>query len=165
MACLLGLLTLNQNQVRASIDVDSLTNTATDFLHFVTAFFEVISQSEPHIYHSALQLTSPSSMIRELYTHQICSPVSKVVTGIAASEDSCVASIKVKAPTRGVWSPSGRLIATYTARREIGTIEVRDSDTLEMVSALEPPAGYSKYWRKSVAFSPDGCLLACSYNG
>jgi len=164
VACLRGLSILTQSQIQVSIDINPIFKTAIDFLRFVTMFFEVISQSGPHIYHSALQLASPSSMIRELYTHQGYSPMSKVVNGIAALEDSCMASVKME-NFRGVWSPCGRFIATYSTHHRVGTVDVRDSNTLEVVSTLKPPVGYSEWWNRPVAFSPDGHLLAGGYSG
>ena len=79
-----------------SADISTVLNTATDCLRFVTEFFEVISQSGPHIYHSALQLAPQSSIIRKLYSKQIYSPVTRVVTGIPESWDSCTASAIVE---------------------------------------------------------------------
>jgi len=67
--------------------VASLLNTATDCLHFVTKFFEVISQSAPHIYHSALLLAPQSSIVRKLYSQEINSIVRRVVTGVPSSWD------------------------------------------------------------------------------
>jgi len=90
--------------------------------------------------------------------------MSKVVNGIATLEDSCMASVKMH-DRRGVWSPCGRLIATYIARSGVGTVtvNVRDPNTLEMVSTLEPPVDHPKWSYRSVAFSSDGRLLACGY--
>ena len=45
---------LTQNQIQASFNINTLLDTATDCLRFVTEFFEVISQSAPHIYHCTL---------------------------------------------------------------------------------------------------------------
>jgi len=162
VACLRGLSILTQSQIQVSIDINPIFKTAVDFLRFVTMFFELISKSGPHIYHSALQLTSPSSMIRELYAHQSYS-ATKVVNGIAALKDSCMASVKVIGS--GVWSPCGRFIATYMQPSRVSTIEVRDPNTLEVVSTLKPPADCSKYRHLSVSFSPGGRLLACGYSG
>ncbi|KAF9784631.1 hypothetical protein BJ322DRAFT_1195634, partial [Thelephora terrestris] len=69
-------------------DFQPLFDTAKDCLRFLTEFFEVIRQSAPHIYHSALPLAPASSIIRKLYGQQISS-VARVVTGISTSWDSC----------------------------------------------------------------------------
>jgi len=151
---------LTRSQIQVSIDIDRIFKTAVDFLRFVTTLFEVISQSESHIYHSALQLVPPSSMVRELYGHQSCSAMSKVVNGITALGDSCMASVKLKDPN-GVWSPCGRFIATWS---KVSTVGVRNSTTLEVVSTFKLPVDYSGWWYGSVTFSLDGCLLACCYS-
>ncbi|KAF9645707.1 hypothetical protein BDM02DRAFT_3065560, partial [Thelephora ganbajun] len=40
---------------------------ASDCFRFVTGFFEVIDESAPHIYHSALAVSPQTSMVRKLY--------------------------------------------------------------------------------------------------
>ena len=147
-----------KNQV--SINVDHLLNTAADCLRFVTGFFEVLSQSAPHIYHSALVLTPQLSAVRKLYSQQICS-VARVVLGLPASWDSCTASTKPATKVHhAVWSPCGQFIAAGVGV----TIEVQDSNTFERVSVLKPPASLIGITSKFLAFSPDGYLLACSYS-
>lgn len=148
-----------QRPIQVSVCVNPLLDTAADCLRFVTEFFEVISQSAPHIYHSALQLAPQSSIVRKLYVQQIWSPLSKVVTGVPASWDSCVASTGVvNEYCRPAWSPCGQFIAVGLWCR----VEVRDSNTLGRVVVLWRPdrAGPSK----SLAFSPGGNLLACTCN-
>jgi len=122
----------------------------------VTEFFEVISQSAPHIYHSALLLTPYSSVVRKLYGQHIHSHVPRVVTGIPTSWDSCTASAGAASKVgHAVWSPCGRLVAVGVGN----VIEVRDSSILERLSTLKAPATFSP--ATSLSFSPDGCLLAC----
>ena len=141
-----------------SADISAVLNIATDCLRFVTEFFEVISQSGPHIYHSALQLAPQSSIIRKLYSKQIYSPVTRVVTGIPESWDSCTASAIVETGEyHAVWSPCGKFIAVTSA----SGIAVWDSNTLERLFVLRLPG--TGYAAKSLGFSPDSCLLACSY--
>jgi len=153
---------LTQIQIQVSIDIDPIFRAVIDFLRFVTTLFEVISQSVPHIYHSALQLVPPSSMIRELYGHQSCSAISKVVNGITALEDSCMASVRVEISS-GIWSPCGQFVATYRGPRD-SIVEVRDANTLEVVSTLEPPAHHFEHLLGSASFSAGGHLLACCYS-
>jgi len=155
---------LTPSQILESVEVNPLLDTAIDCLYFVTEFFEVIRQSGPHIYHSALQLTSPSSMVRKLYIQQIYSPVSKVVTGVTDSEDSCTVSVRMEYPA-GIWSPCGRFIAVYMEYLTAAAVEIRDPNTLGMVSTLEPPISDHRYGCESAIFSPDGHLLACGYHG
>ena len=59
-----------------------------------------------------------------------------------------------------IWSPCGQSIAAGFEN----AIEVRDSNTLERVSVLRPPSYALDHFPVSIDFSPDGHLLACSYN-
>lgn len=157
---LLGLATLIRSQIQASNDVSSLLDTTIDCFRFVTEFFDVIRQSGPHIYHSALLLAPRSSIIRNLYSQRICSPVSKVVTGVPAEWDSCTASAGTTTEVRhATWSPCGQFIAACFD----DAIQIRDSNTLERVSELKPSSNRPGEIPKFLAFSPDGRLLACLY--
>ena len=82
-----------------------------------------------------------------------------MATGIPASWDSCTASIGGGSPHCFVWSPCGQFIAAG-----FGTsVRVLNSTTLGRVSTLLPPFGQDSFNAKSLAFSPDGHLLACSF--
>ena len=158
---------LIQNQIRVPIDINPLLDITADYLRFITEFFEVINQSGPHIYHSALRLSPQSSVVWKLHNQQIHSPVERVLPGIPASWDSCTASIrsvygdgylhecrmKVACAT---WSPCGQSIAFSSAWE----VEVRDSRTLEKTSTFQ----FQKFIESpsSLAFSPNGHLLVCS---
>ena len=148
---------LTQRQTQSFVDVSPLPNTAVDFLRFVTEFFDVIRQSGPHIYHSALLLAPWSSMIRNLYSQQIRSPVSKIVNAIPASWDLCTASTGADYKVlHAAWSPCGRFIAAG-----LGTVvQIHDSNTLETLSVLEPSLRIHLASSEFLAFSPDGRLLA-----
>ena len=128
----------------------------------MTEFFEVISESAPHIYHSALPLVPASSIIRKLYGQYISS-AAKVVTGsISASWDSCttIAGTTLETePCYAILSPCGQFI---TAGLESGDIEARDSTTLEILYTLRPPH-LEILCPDLLAFSPDGYLLVCAY--
>ena len=155
---------LTQSRIQVSVDINPILKTTIDFLRFVTMFFEVINQSGPHIYHSALLLAPQSSIIRKLYSQQIRHPVSRIVTGIHASWDSCTASVGVKAGVdHANWSPCGRFIAVRLGSTSADVVEVRDSSTLERVSVLTPPSSCLRGCPRSLTFSPDGHLLACGY--
>ena len=146
--------------IQVSADVNTLNNTVTDCLRFVTEFFEVISQSGPHIYHSALQLAPHSSIVRKLYGQQISSPMARIVTGVPDSWDSCVASAEATEKVlHAVWSPCGQ----FTACAFGSTIQIRDANTLERVSVLRPPRPLSEALYAYITFSPDGLMLACIY--
>ena len=148
---------LTQEQIKSFVDVGSLPNTAADFLRFVTEFFDVIRQSGPHIYHSALQLTPQSSVVWKLYSHQIRSPMLKVVNGIPTSWDSYTAGAGAEHEIlHATWSPCGRFIAASLQ----GAIQIQDSNTLERLSVYNPPSPLDTVYFEFLAFSPDGRLLA-----
>ena len=168
---------LTQRQIQSSIEVGPLIDTAADCLRFVTEFFDVIRQSGPHIYHSALLLAPQSSAVRNMYSQHICPPVSDIINGIPASWDPCTASagaINIHGVLHAVWSPCGRFVATSFGDE----VQVRDSNTLERLSAFKPPPrNHPASPRLSIpilrsrnhpasfgflAFSPDGRLLACA---
>ena len=151
------------SQIQVSVNVNPLLNTTADCLRFVTEFFDVISQSAPHIYHSALLLAPRSSVVRKLYGHLTCSPAVRVVTGIPDSWDSCAATLGTTARIyHTVWSPCGKFIAAIFD--EVETVGVWNSTTLERVSDLRPPTIPVKVTPLSLAYSPDGHLLACIYD-
>lgn len=149
-----------QHLIQVATDINTLLNTTTDYLRFVTEFFKVINKSGTHIYHSALQLAPQSSIIWKLYHQQIYSPVSKVVTGIPTTWDFCSASADCpRKVTALVWSPCGQFIAITFGH----SLQVWDSNTLEKVSILEPPSDLSITFPAYPTFSSDGHLLACLY--
>jgi len=148
-----------QGQITASMDINPLLDLVTDCLRFVTEFFEVISQSAPHIYHSALQLVPQSSTVQNLYSQYIGPPMARVVTGTPSSWDSCTASAGDIDGRSTVWSPCGNSIAVGS----IGMVTICNSTTLERLSILKPPDHHVVI--QSLAFSPDGRFLACVYMG
>ena len=149
-----------QCQIQVPINVNPLFNTTSDCLRFVTEFFEVISQSAPHIYYSALLLAPPSSVVHRLYG-QLCSPAARIVNGIPDSWDSCTASHGgITRVSHAAWSPCGKFIAVCFE----GRIGIQDSTTLERVSDLRLPTGHMKAIPQLLAFSPDGHLLTCTYH-
>jgi hypothetical protein len=152
---------LTQSQIQLSVDTGSLLSTAVDSLQFVTEFFNIISQSAPHIYHSALLLTPRLSVVWNLYSQQISSPVLNVICGIPASWNSCTASTGVTPPgiCSAVWSPCGQFVAS--APTSEGPIQILDSNTLGRVSILNFPIEHPG--SKFLSFSPDGCLLVCAW--
>ena len=84
----------------------------------------------------------------------------RVITGIPTSWDSCTASTGgIIAPSHAVWSPCGQLIAASFGN----TIQIQDSITLERVSVFSLPSDSVQWPDVFLAFSPNGCLLACNY--
>ena len=123
----------------------------------MTTFFEPINVSATHIYHSTLELSPLSSIVRRLYHHQRPVLLPQVVAGTPASWNQ---SINIpgsrEAPYQfPTWSPCGQLIA---ASRQ-GTVEIRDPFSSELISILQPTKPTSKL-RGKLAYSPDGCSLA-----
>jgi WD40 repeat protein len=65
-----------------------------DCERFILRFFDVITQSVMHIYHSALPWSPMSSLTRQLYQREMTTEV-KLVNGINARWDSCIRTIPV----------------------------------------------------------------------
>ena len=139
------------------MDIKPLLHTAGDCFHFVTEFFEVINISATHIYTSALALTPETSIVRKLYSRYV--PTSpRVVVGLPTSWDPRTASISLSTDHPNViWSPCGRCVAIST---DTG-IEIRDSTTLEKLTALKSPMNLSLS-AVSITYSPNSRFLACA---
>ena len=105
----------------------------------MTKFFEPINVSATHIYHSALELTPLSSIVRTLYHCYRFASFPRVEVGIPDSQDLSV-SIPIHYHRREVvtWSPCGQFIAAWGEKG----IEIRNGLTLELVSTLQSVIGY-----------------------
>ena len=133
---------------------EELLVTAKDYFNFVTKFFEPINVSATHIYHSALELSPLSSIVRRLYHHQRHTPFPRVVAGTADSWDRITYLFTGEVYTWSyTWSPCGRFVAAL--RHEF--VEIRDVISSELVSTL----GRHLYGHPRLAYSPDGRSLAC----
>jgi len=141
-----------------------LLDIAQDCFYFMTDFFEVINASATHIYHSALELSPLSSIVRRLYYHQRLTSLPSVVAGIPDSWDQSIGIPNQDyEQVNYAWSPCGQFIATQDQGSIVG---IRDPLTFGLLSILQP-AGYSPYqWYPlcGLAYSPDGCSLACLNN-
>ena len=140
-----------------------LLDTARDYFHFTTKFFEVIKFSAPHIYHSALELSPKSSIIRKCYHWWgFRGPKPRVVYGLPSSWDQ-------PATVSGdygsyTWSPCGRSFSVRTST----SVEVWDALTVEKHSNLQltKAQAATEIWNPHyhspdiLAYSPDGCSLA-----
>ena len=133
---------------------DRLLDTVKDYFHFVTRFFEPINVSAVHIYHSALELSPLSSIVRRLYYHRQHTPFPRVVAGTTDSWDQVI-HLQVcsyhdyKSCT---WSPCGRFVATST----YNCVKIWDMLSSELLSTLTEHA----YGSGRLAYSPDGRFLA-----
>ena len=125
----------------------------------MTGYFEVISASAQHIYHSALVFVPQESIVRKLY-ESYAHPFTRVVHGLPMSWDATTAAItRSSARIEAVaWSPCNSFIAIsfYSDIR----IEILDSVTLQRLQTLE----FLQAWEKpaqheALVFSPDSHVL------
>ncbi|KAF9642315.1 hypothetical protein BDM02DRAFT_2348566 [Thelephora ganbajun] len=134
------------------LEVSPTHDLVIDCLRFVIGFFEIISTSCPHIYHSALPLCPRNSIVRSLYEPH-ARPLARIVHGLPNSWESSIAT--ADCPTwiqAAAWSPCSRFIAISWK----ATIHIMDAVTLERVTILHPP---SDCWARHLVFSPNTRLL------
>ena len=136
-----------------------LLHTARDYFQFVTKFFEVINVSATHLYHSALELSPLSSIVRKFYYHQQPHPSPRVVFGIADSwEPTSALSTKHPYYLSSTWSPCGQFIAVVAEE----AVEIWDALALKFLSTPQSTK-VTTIFRHGLAYSPDGHSLAgCS---
>ena len=133
-----------------------------DCSRFATGFFEIISASSPHIYHSALASTPRASIVRKLY-EPYADPFTRVVHGAAMSWDLNTAATTLPYAIRvAVWSQCNRFIAI--ARGDTVAVDILDSSTLQRLQTLDSHQKTSALCG-ALAFSPDGRMLTCSGDG
>ena len=123
----------------------------------MTTFFEPINVSAVHIYHSALELSPLTSIVRQLYYHQRHTPFPRVVVGTQGSWDQCsTASYGRDVGHRSLaWSPCGQFLAINSQR----ATEILDPLTSELLSTLRPTEPAYQLFG-TPAYSPDGHSLA-----
>ncbi|KAF9649800.1 hypothetical protein BDM02DRAFT_3166192, partial [Thelephora ganbajun] len=133
-----------------------LLDTARDYSHFVVTFFEPISVSATHIYHSALELSPLSSIVRKRYYCQRHARLPRVIVGtwesweqgiIIPSENRCLSYS---------WSPCGQFVATQSLK----AVEIRDSLSLELLSTLKLTKPTPDEVTSLLAYSSDGRFIA-----
>ena len=113
---------------------EELLGTAWDYFHFVTKFFEPINVSAMHIYHSALELSPLSSIVRRLYYHRRHTSLPRVIVGNQDSWDQQLVTPCKYDCGSCAWSPCGRFIAVGDG----DGVEIRDSLSFELLSTLMP---------------------------
>ncbi|KAF9784565.1 hypothetical protein BJ322DRAFT_1211500 [Thelephora terrestris] len=138
------------NKIRVSADLTAIFDTIKDCRRFVNEFFEVISKSAPHIYHSALPSASQFSIVRRLYGQYISSPVPKVVI-----DNPTLRGLPARA-NHAVYSPDNQLIAVGW----VDSVTIYNPRTLENLLMLRTTY---RATTGSLTFSPDGHLLAYAY--
>ncbi|KAF9644991.1 YVTN repeat-like/Quino protein amine dehydrogenase [Thelephora ganbajun] len=124
---------------------------ANDCFRFVTGFFEVIEESAPHIYHSALSVSPQKSMVRKLYDRH-ANPLTRIVHGLPVSWDPAIVTMEYSYVAATAWSPCGRFIAISNDGLRT---EILDAATLKRLTILEFPQGQTD----KLVFSPDARLL------
>ena len=156
-----------------------LLDTAQDCFYFVTKFFEPISISATHIYHSALELCPISSIIRKLY-YDRCHGITRhprVKMGNPDSWDKTMSISSKHDYGSCTWSPCGQFIAS----RAEHMVEIRNHLTFELLTVLQ----FNKYpilttdrladfpdapkdpplSAGPLSYSPDGRSIACGFPG
>ena len=154
------MLTHTPNQVTED---HQLLDIAQDYFQFATNFCEVIEVSATHIYHSALELSPLSSIVRKFYYSQQPHLLPRVVIGTPDSWDSSKASISTGHSyyLSSTWSPCGQFVASVAEE----AVEIRDALALKLLSTLWPTKPTTRF-RRGLAYSPDGWSLAsCSNTG
>ncbi|KAF9642942.1 hypothetical protein BDM02DRAFT_3124013 [Thelephora ganbajun] len=140
-------------EIQASPTLDLVT----DCFRFVMRFFEIISTSCPHIYHSALPLCPRQSIVRSLYEPH-ARPLARIVRGLPNSWEPSIAAAGFPSHIdTAVWSPCSRFIAISWGTRRT-TIEILDGVTLERITTLESPLDELQ-WTRRLAFSQNTRLL------
>ncbi|KAF9645965.1 hypothetical protein BDM02DRAFT_382706 [Thelephora ganbajun] len=135
---------------------EELLDTARDYSRFVATFFEPISVSATHIYHSALELSPLSSIVRRQYYGQRHSSLPRVAVG---PEESWGEGVII--PTKNdhlscTWSPCGRFITAQS----LGVVEIRDSPSFELLSTLKLTKPTPDEVSSLLAYSTDGRSIA-----
>jgi hypothetical protein len=124
----------------------------------VTAYFEVINMSAPHIYHTALVLAPQESIVRKLYQSH-AHPFTRLVHGAPISWDLHIAATAFPSKiSLAVWSPCNEFVAI--AFFETQTVDVLDPVTLQQLQTLKLPQDTYHIFG-ALIFSPNGHVLTC----
>ena len=122
----------------------------------MTKFFDPINVSATHIYHSALELSPVSSIVRRLYYHRRHTPFPRVVAGTQDSWDESISLSGMSLCRSYTWSPCGRFVAAAVE----GAVGIRDALTFELLATIQPTKPTSQLTGR-LAYSPDGRSFAC----
>ena len=132
---------------------EELLETARDCFRFITKFFEPINVSAVHIYHSALELSPLSSIVRRLYYHRRQSPFQRVAAGIPDAWEEIIYLHSLSDYDTYTWSPCGRFVAVSALQ----TVDIQDPLSSELLFTLTPP---DTHCTGQLSYSPDGHSLA-----
>ena len=125
----------------------------------MTRFFEPISASATHIYHSALELSPLSSIVRKFYYDQWHTPLPRVVVGTQKSWDQRITVGGKKDYVSYTWSPCGQFITTQSEE----AVEIHDSLSFGLLSTLKSTKPTPKC-TTLLAYSMDGHSIASLSN-
>ena len=127
----------------------------------MTKFFEPISISATHIYHSALELSPKWSIVRQFYYHRASriTRLPRVVVGTPDSWDPSISTSGKHHYQFCTWSPCGRFVAASMGN----TVEIRNHLTFELLTTLQSTET-TPLLAGPLAYSPDGRSIACSSN-
>ena len=141
-----------QKQV-SEVSTSDLSNRAQDCLRFTMHFFHLIQQSASHIYHSALPLSSKSSMFRSLISQE----KTRIIEfyGCPASWGVVVRTIKGDSGNFTYVTTFGHRIA---AACDDGTVGIYDTVTGVLRLSLKPANSI-----QALRGSPDGSVLFCMH--
>ena len=153
------LLTLIHSQNQGTTDYQ-LLETASDYFHFVQNFFEVIRVSATHIYHSALELSPLSSIIRKVYYHQRLNPLPKAIIRIKDLWGA-IRVISSNQPHYLSFTCSPR--DEYIVGLAEAVIEIWNATTLTLFSTLHLTKVAAKF-RQGLAYSHGGVFLASCFS-
>ena len=134
---------------------EELLDTARDYFCFVTRFFELISVSATHIYHSALTLSPLSSIVRRTHYDQQHTPLPRVIVGTQKSWEQKITTHAKEDYSTHTWSPCGQFIAAWNE----GGVRIHDSLTLELLSTLKSTES-TPWYGYLLAYSTDGTSIA-----
>ena len=125
----------------------------------MTKFFEPINISATHIYHSALELSPLSSIVRRLYYHRRHTFFPRVMVGNPDSWDPWIAASWEYGCDLCTWSPCGRFIAAESGEGA----KICDSLSFELLSTLMSTERTLIIGQ--LAYSMDGRSVASAFRG
>ena len=126
-----------------------------DCFCFVTSFFETISASSPHIYHSALMLAPKRSIVWRLYESH-AHPFVRFVYGVPMLWDASTLSTKFRGLiSLATWSPCNRFIAIG----DYFLVEILDPVTLQHLQVLRLSKDIDLKEIHALVFSPDSHII------
>ena len=137
------------------IQVSPTLKLVRDCFYFLTMFVEVINKSAPHIYHSALPLSPPTSSVHVLYK-QYAQPFARVVQGLPTLQEAGIVTKRFTCAEHSeiLWSPCSRFLIVGS---DVECLQILDSTTLSKFDSLQLTKEFDG-WKP--ALSQDNHLLA-----